>query len=270
MTLFFILTILLYSLITYSIINKKNKNIFNQKSNLLFSTKSKNNFLYNKIEQKKRLLENLGFPYKITIKKYLLTKYVLSILIFIISLINYKNLKIPTTLFLICFFLNDYLIYSFKKKENILLISEIKNLIYSLMLILSAHVPLKDAFSISITALKTSRFKTEYERFIYNYKNGGYLLKDALKKLEINFNSYELSLFINTVSDLEKQGNILDGLEKLLASIDLSYFKYLKRKQEQRLLYLTLGTVLILINITLIIMYPIAVEAINNLGVIFG
>lgn len=271
MTLFFLLEILIYNLIVFSLVTKKNKSIFDKQrifTNSRIKTNS-NNIIINLVKKKEELLKKLDFPYKLTIKKYIFIKYFFSIIIFIFAIINYKNFKIPTTLFLISFFLPNYLIYSFKKKENIMLISEIKNLTSNLILIFSSNVPIRDMFSLSLISLKTTRFKKEYEHFIYNYEHNGYSLKNALKRLESKFDSYELSLFINTILDLEKQGNIKEGLEKFLQTIELSYFKYLKRKQENRLLYVVFGTVLILINITLIIMYPIFMQVINNLGIIF-
>lgn len=271
MTLFFLLEILIYNLIISFLKHKKNKLLFD--SDKLFNSfkfnSNSNNLIINLVKRKEELLEKLDFPYKLTIKKYIFIKYVFSISIFIFAIINYKDFKIPTTLFLIIFFLPDYLIYSFKKKENILLISEIKNLTANLMLIISSSAPIKDIFGLSLFSLKQTRFKDKYKHFIYNYEHNGYALKDALRRLESKFDSYELSLFINTVLDLEKQGNMLEGLEKLFQTMELSYFKYLKRKQENRLLYVVFGTILILINITLLIMYPIFNEVISNLGVIF-
>lgn len=98
----------------------------------------------------------------------------------------------------------------------------------------------------------------------------GYNLKDASLRFEKQFLSYELSLFLSTLVQGSIEGNLLENMEKLSETLELNYFKYLKKKSQERLLYVTLGTVISLVNIILIVMYPIFKQVVDNLQIIFS
>lgn len=262
-----VLSILSYALIEAFIQKVKIKQIvisskyYPKKDKLIYFNAYKN-----KIENQ---LFNLEYPYKISLRKYLFLKYVFSLFILLISIINYRSIFVPLVLFLISFFVVDYLLYSYKKNEKIQLINELRKLISSLILCLTSYTSLKDALKISIEALDYKRFKEAYKDFIYFYEMSGFNINQASKKLEDKFSSYELNLFLSVLRQSEREGNLLENLEKCEDTLNFNYFKYLKRKSATRLLYVALGTVLSLINIILIVMYPIFIQVVNNLKVIF-
>ena len=265
---FIALSILIYNLISYYKIKQKQKAIL--KSNNIYLSKHKKNFVssyINKIESK---LFNLGYPYKLSTKKYIVFKYVLPIVIFIIGVLNYKSIKISLILFLIFFFTPNYLLYSYTKDENNILINEIKNITNSIVLSLSAYGTLEYALNIAKGTLTHPRFILAWDKFIYEYKMYGYNIKQASINLEKKFKSYELSLFLSTLIQGDAEGNLLENLEKFADTLELNYFKYLKKKSAERLMYVTLGTVISLVDIVLVVMYPIFKQVIDNLQVIFS
>jgi hypothetical protein len=265
---FIALSILIYNLISYYLIKHKQKVVL--KSNNVYLSKHKKNFVssyINKIESK---LFNLGYPYKLSTKKYIVFKYVLPIVIFIIGVLNYKSIKISLILFLISFFTPNYLLYSYTKDENNILINEIKNITNSIVLSLSAYGTLEYALSTARATLTHTRFILAWDKFIYEYKMYGYNIKQASINLEKKFKSYELSLFLSTLIQGDAEGNLLENLEKFCNTLELNYFKYLKKKSAERLMYVTLGTVLSLVNIVLVVMYPIFKQVIDNLQIIFS
>lgn len=221
----------------------------------------------NKIESK---LFNLGFPYKLTTKKYLAIKYMLSILIFLVSYFNYQSFKVPCILLIITFLIPNYLVYSYIRKERNILISELRNIVNSMIICLSSYTPLKETLILTVAGIKYKRFKQAYETFVNEYKMNGYKLNAPSRILESKFKNYELSLFLGTLLQGEKEGNLLEGLEKYKDTLELNYFKYLKQKADRNLLYVTLGTILSLINIVSIVMYPILVQVLENLQLIFS
>ena len=240
------------------------------KSNNVYLSKHKKNFVssyINKIESK---LFNLGYPYKLSTKKYVIFKYVLPIVIFIIGVLNYKSIKISLILFLISFFTPNYLLYSYAKDETNILINEIKNITNSIVLSLSAYGTLENALSTARATLTHTRFILAWDKFIYEYKMYGYNIKQASINLEKKFKSYELSLFLSTLIQGDAEGNLLENLEKFCDTLELNYFKYLKKKSAERLMYVTLGTVISLVDIVLVVMYPIFKQVIDNLQVIFS
>ena len=138
------------------------------------------------------------------------------------------------------------------------------------MLSLSAYSTLEYALSIAKKTITYPRLVVEFEKFIYEYKMNGYNIKQAAINLQKKFNSYELSLFVSTLIQGDNEGNLLEDLEKFSETLELNYFKYLKKKSAERLLYVTLGTILSLVNIVLVVMYPMFKQVIDNLQIIFS
>lgn len=265
---FIFLSILVYNLINIYLFKRKTKKVLVQKynkPNVLSQKYFKS--IENHIDQK---LFNLNYPYHLTTKKYIITKIIISPLIFILAILNYKTIFIPTILFALSFFSFDYLIYLYKKEEKTILIDELKNLTSNLILCLSTSAPLKLAFKNAIKSLKYKRFIITFEEFVHDYELNGYNLNKALSRLEKKFDSYELSVFASLLRQGEKEGNIIENMERFSETLDLNYFKYLKRQSSKRLMYVTFGTVLSLINIILIVMYPILVKVMGNLQIIFS
>lgn len=265
---FVTLYILVFNLIRFIKILKKQNQIVNSNSKYLsFSKRKYINCYLNKIYNK---LFNLGFPYKLNLKKYLIIKYGLSVIVFLIALFNYKSLKVPFLLYFVIFFTPNYLIYSYKNKEKCLLINELKNITNNLILYLSSYTSLKDSLNKIQSTIKNKRLYVAYEIFLKEYNMNGYKLNSPAKKLEAKFESYELSLFLGTLIQGDREGNVLEAILKYKETLELNYFKYLKKKTATRLMYVTLGTILSLINIILIVMYPILMQVMNSLQIIFS
>lgn len=265
---YIVLSILIYNLIFYINVLRKQKTVF--KSNNIYLSKNKKNFINSYINKIELKLFNLGYPYNLNTKKYIVLKYVLSTAIFFIAILNYGSIKIPSIIFLIIFFTPNYLLYNHYKNESNILINEIKNVTNSIILGLSAYGTLENSLNIAKTTIEYPRFLCEFEKFIYEYKMYGYNIKQAAINLEKKFKSYELSLFLSTLIQGDKEGSLQESLEKFSETLELNYFKYLKKKSAQRLLYVTLGTVFSLVNIILVVMYPILKQVIDNLQVIFS
>lgn len=140
----------------------------------------------------------------------------------------------------------------------------------NLILYLSAYTPLKTALKESLKSLTYSRFKTAMYKFVSMYEATGYNIEKAIKCVENKFGSYELQIFIGLLKQGEKEGNLVESLERYNETLELSYFKYIKRQTSKQLTYVSLGTVLLLGNIALVVMYPLVIEIINSLGTIFS
>jgi len=263
---YIILAVLIFNLISLYFVLKKQKDIL---SNFKKHFSYKRNYTSKYVNRVESKLFNLGFPYKLNAKRYLFIKYIFSIVLFIFAYLNYTNLKIPCILLITVFFVPDYLVYNHIKKEKYILINELKVIVNSLILCLSSHTTLEQALKQSLTGVKYTRLKSNYEVFVKEYEMNGYKLQSPARALENKFKTYELTLFLSTLIQGEKEGNLLEDLEKYRDTLEVNYFKYLKRKMAKNLLYVTFGTILSLINIVAIVMYPILVQVLNNLQLIF-
>lgn len=266
-----IFTIIIYKVLDKYLIEQKQKKINlsldnSSKINLEILPSSINKYLSNI----KNNLFNLSYPYSLTLKKYIFIKYVLSIVFFIISIINKNNILVSLMILIFTYFIPNLLIQLFRKNERALVIKNLRSIVNTLIISLSASLTLENSIKTSIMAIDYIRLRKEFEAFLNNYRTYGYNMRKAINIFKERFNYYEVELFTSALLNAENDGNIIHSLEKYNMVLDISYSKYLARENSKRMLYLTFGMVLSLINIIIIIMYPMFIEVSENLQVIFS
>ena len=180
-----------------------NSSKFNLK-NISLKLLSNKNFISAYLNSVNEKLKSLDNPYGINLKKYLFIKYFLSLLFFLVFYFRTSNLFLSLTLFFIIFFIPDFLIISYIRKENLILIGEISNIVQSLILSLSTNMTLNQALQISVNSLRYDRFKQNYKKFVDDYSLFNLNLKRSLEDFKIKFNSYEFNMFIGVLLDSEK------------------------------------------------------------------
>lgn len=194
-------------MISYNIVLSKSKYINSSKFNLknisleLLSKKNLISAYLNNVNEKLKSLDN---PYSLNLKKYLFIKYILSIIFFLVFYFRTSNLFLSLTLFFIMFFIPNFLIISFIRKENLILIGEISNIVQSLILSLSTNMTLYQALQVSINSLRYSRFKECYKKFVDDYLLFNLNIRRAVEDFKNKFNSYEFNMFIGVLLDSEK------------------------------------------------------------------
>ena len=266
-----IFTIIIYKVLDKYLIEQKGKSVIgniNLENNLNITRmpaciKKYLSNIHNK-------LFNLSNPYGLSLKKYILIKYVLSLMFFIVSVINKNSVLVSLVVSIFTHFIPDLLIQVFKKNERVYVIKNLRNIVNSMVISLSASLTVEAALKSSIDAIEYRRLREEFDIFIDRYRVYGYNMRKAINSLKEKFNYYEMDLFISTLLNAENDGDIIKSLEKYNMVLDISYSKYLAKENSKRVLYLTFGTVLALINIIIIVMYPMFIEMAENLQVIFS
>ena len=227
-------------------------------------------FLRNYLFKVKNILSKLDYPYKLTFRNYLIIKYILSIVCLSISIINKNNIFISIVISGLVFCIPNILISMFRKSEKVLVVRELRNITNAINISLSASLTLEDAIKSSVNVITNKRLKKAYEEFIVSYRISSYNIKKSINILKEKFNYYEMELFASTLINSERDGNIIQSLEKYNLILDISYSKYLAKENSKRMLYLTFGTIISLINIIIIVMYPLFIEMTSNLQMIFS
>ncbi len=252
-------------MVSYYFISKRLKyiSVDRKKYNLKFLIFEK---YINKVNDK---LTTLGNPFGINLKVYILIKYILSVLLFLLIFFRSRNISLAFLLFIICFLLPDILVNIFQRLENVKIINEISNIVYSLILSLSANMSLYNSMKISINSIRYKRFAKEYEVFVNNYKMYNFNIQKAVEEFKLKFNSYEFNMFISILIECEKQGNILENLEVFSETLEVMSFKFQKLKSANRVVFVSFSTVISMINIFIIVMYPIFTQISSNLIKIF-
>lgn len=252
----------------YITVKNKEKYIFSKNSNIKFYNKSsKLNSYFNKIETK---LYNLGYPYRLNLKLYLVIKYLLSTFLFLYIIFRYNNFFIAILILILFMIFPDVLIQLYKKNEGKLIINEISNIVQSLILSLSAGLPLYDALKTSSISVRYPRLKREYTIFLENYILYNFDIDKSVNEFSKKFDSYEFNMFLSILLDSKLQNNLLEILENFNENLELSYFKYLKFKSSKNTMMVIISTVIILIDTILLIMYPMLMQIIENLQKIFS
>lgn len=264
---YFLLLLIIFNLISLIQIKIRTKQILSNKRKNIHKIPRRIDEYFSRIETK---LSNLNYPYKLNKKKYLIIKYLCPIIIFLISFANYKSIKVPLVLSVFVHFIPNYLMYLFTKKEKNILIGELNTIVSSLIISITSFSPLSSSLELAGKDIKYKRFKEAYSIFVKTYIMNGYNIKLPAKSLMNKFDSYELTLFLTTLIQGENEGAFVESLERYKEVLDANYLKYLKRKTGIKMLYVTLGTVLSLVGLVLIVMYPIIMQVIQNLQLIFA
>ena len=76
-------------------------------------------------------------------------------------------------------------------------------------------------------------------------------------------------MFNNLLKQGEKEGKLIEYLERFDETLELSYFKYLKRQGDKQLLYVIMGCMISLGSMSIVVIYPMIIDIINNLQKIF-
>jgi len=252
-----------YNLVSYLSIIKKSKYINSNRftSNAILSKILENkNFIsvyLNNVNNKIVSLEN---PYGLTLGRYILIKYFISIMFFIVIYFRSENVFLSSILFFILFFIPNILISSFKRKENLIIIGEISNIVQSLILSLEASMNIHQALEVSYSSLKYKRFKENYKKFVDNYMLYNLNTSRAVEDFSKKFNSYEFNMFISILLDSNKNVGLKEEFEAFNKTLDIVYFKYLRYKLEKNFFIVSMFTVVSLINIFLIVGYPMVMQ----------
>jgi len=255
-----------YNFISYYNVKRKSIYITNTKTSKYQNSNLKINYYFEKIESK---LKNLGNPYGLNLKKYIIIKYLISIALVIIMYINSKNLFISIILFLFIYFLPNILISTHSKNESIIINSEISNIVQNIILSLSAKMTLYDSLKSSVNSISYNRLKKEYSKFVENYIMYNFNILKAISIFSDKFNSYEFYMFLSLLAQGEKEGNMIEILDTFYDSLQLTYLKNLKYKSSKRSIMIVLSTIVVLINSFVIVLYPIIIEISSSFAEMF-
>jgi Flp pilus assembly protein TadB len=265
---FITISILLsYNFFSIYFINKKSKYVYLKK--IKFNSYIKKTFFKKYLYKTQEKLLNLGNPFGFTVRRYFVFKYLISTFVFFIIFFRTSNIFISILYFLIFYKLPDILVLTYKKQENIKIINDISNIVQSVILSLSANMSLYESLKLSLENISYKRFKLEYENFVNDYIMYNFNILKAINEFENKFNSYEFNMFLSILIQGEKEGKLLENLEIFNSSLELMYFKYLKYKESQRIIFVSFATVISVINSFIIVMYPIGVQITQNLSEIF-
>lgn len=253
-----------YFILSYYFVIKKSKIIFSIKTKNIPLKKLK--FLNPYILKINNKLFNLGYPYGLNFTKYFIIKYIFSVIAVIVLSLRGSNIFTILLYFTIVFYLPQFIIFIYSRKERNQVIESISYVIQSMILSKSSNMSTYDALIVSSSNIPYKRFKIEFEDFIQRYKMYNYEFSKASTTLIEKFNCYELKLFLSTIVKSDKEGELEENLEAFFVIIEPLVTKNKITQIRKSSVYITAGAMLLLLNTFAIIMYPIGMQIFINIS----
>ena len=226
---------------------------------------SKINFL----KTKDLFLKKQGYPLRLDSLRYYLFKIILAALFLYAGIKNYDSIIISILLSLIGYFFIDVYISVNKKSRDAQICEDLYNVTNSICLQLSAHVSMKDSLKYQFQNCKNDDLKKALIEFSTCYELSELNIDHAIKTMEEKFELLEINLFCNALSEYSKTGNVIEVLENLSESLGEKQITKMKNDTRTKIIYITFGVVVALINIILLVFYPLFISLSQNFNNIF-
>ena len=217
---------------------------------------SKHNFL----KTKDLFLSKQGNPLRLDSIRYYLLKISLTIILIFAGIKNYDSIFVAIFLGLIGFFFLDVYIYFYKKSRDLAICNDLYNVTNSLYLQLSANVPLKNALKFQFENCKNKSFRNAMIEFSTTYELSGYNIDKATSYLNNTFDITEITIFCNSLLELNKTGDIIETLDNLSYSLQDKQIEQLKETTRNKVIYITIGVIIALTNIIMLVFYPLFIS----------
>ena len=280
---FNILLIVPIFFLCYAIIVKANAKI---KKRIYESRNTSKQFLYNQTKNKLSLsdksfksnyfrnidifLRKQGNPLGLTASNYYLVKASLFAICFTLGLKNYGSGEVALFLGLAGFFsINIYILSSGIIRNNAI-ITDLLMVVDCLYLQMSAHVTLKDALRGLNAVCKHPDLKKALLKLSTKYELTEFNIEEASDEFKESFNIIEIDMLSVALKQQIKLGSSVEVLNNLSGILKDSYLNKLNLTTKLKILYITLGVVVILINLIALTFFPIFIGIGENMRQIFN
>lgn len=226
---------------------------------------SKINFL----KTKDLFLEKQGNPLRLDSIRYYLLKISLALLFLFAGIKNYDSITISILLSLIGYFFIDAYIALNRKSRNSEICNDLYSVVDSICMQLSSHMTLKDSIKFQYKNCKNKDFKKAIIEFSTRYELSELNIDYAVKGLREKFDILEIEMFCNALSEYNHTGNITEILENLSSTLAEKQIERYKDNTRSKIIYITIGVIIALLNIVLLVFYPLFISLGNGFNNIF-
>ena len=217
---------------------------------------SKINFL----KTKELFLLKQGYPLRLDSLRYYTLKITLSLIFFIAGITNYNSSLVAILLASMGWFFIDIYIMVNKKSRDSEICNDLYNVTNSICLQLSSHVSLKDSIKYQFQNCKNKDFQKAMIEFSTCYELTELNIDKAIQTLNSRFDILEINMFCNALSEYNKTGDVIEILENLASSLGEKQIDVIKEQTRTKIIYVTIGVIIALINIILLIFYPLFIS----------
>jgi len=210
------------------------------------------------------------FPDVENLVVYLTTKMGLLITFCYLGAINYKSFFMSIVFGLAGFVLPDLMIRIHKNAEKKQIHMDLLNIVESIKVQMSSNIPLIIALKNIPDLCKNKKLKNSLYDMYLEYELSGYSLVNSVNKMKNKFKILEMNMFLSAIEQQIKYGQAFETYENLIVILREKYIEYIENGTESKMLIMTFGIIIVLINLAVMGSYPIIVEVNNNLSTILG
>lgn len=269
----FVLIFFICYLCTVRWYTKSKLSKFQKGSSTKFKTKDFKfkNFIsnINFLKTKELFLSKQGYPLKLDSIRYYFFKVMLFLIFLIAGLQNYDSIIISIIFSLIGYFFIDIYIYLNKRSRDVSICNDLYNVTNSLCLQLSAHMTMKDALKFQFENCKNMDLKLAMIEFSTSYELSELNIDVATNRLKNKFEILEIDMFCNALEEYNQTGNVIEILENLSETLAEKQVTKLKEDTRAKVIYTTFGVIIALINIIMLVFYPLFISIGQNFNNIF-
>ncbi len=234
------------------------------KSQISYTPKRSKNYnskiladINSKISNKQRQLNNLGNPYGLNGKNFYVVKFLLLAIFLILSIINdlsYINILIVS---IISFFLLDILIFLNKKSLYSNIQKDLSNIVDNVYLQLASNINMSKILRDISYVCKTKVFRDALVSMSNVYEYTGYNIQTAVLELKRKFDIVEVDMFCNALVEQTLLGDNIALFENLSNVLTQKNLEQIKLNTKKKIVFITMGITVTLLNISLLVFYPI-------------
>ena len=262
--------ILVYELLKYYVLYKKKRRyVLNHN---YYINNNTNNILY-KIPFTKKIdeyLNKVGNPYGLNVKLYFLVKIVMTCLFLFLSIINQVNIFVCLITVALSFSLVDILLFFNQKNLYSNIRTDLIYIVDSIYLQLSSNIPMNNILKNLHINCKTQVLKRSLINMSNVYEYTGYNMQTAVVEIKERFDVLEIDMLSNALIEQTMLGDNLALFENLSDLLYEKNYTNIKRNTRNKVIVITIGIAISLLNICLLVFYPIMYSFSESFSNIFG
>ena len=213
--------------------------------------------IISKIQQKDIMLNNLGNPYGLNGKKFYIIKVALPIFFLQLSIINKVNVIAIIVVEIISFLIMDILVLLNKKSLYNSVQKDLQNVIDSLYLQITSNITMDKILRNIPYVCNNNIVKSAFISMSNVYEYTGFNIQLAVLELKKRFDIVEVNMFCNVLVEQTMLGENLYMLENLSNILAQKNIEMIKTSTRKKVMLITIGIAVSLINISLLVFYPI-------------
>jgi Flp pilus assembly protein TadB len=229
------------------------KQISKFKTKISYITDKKNRFL------RKRIIKRFNI-------KTAIARCALITFFGINGILNYNSAVYGLTFSIVGFFIPDIFIKLVKKFEKREILNDLLNVTECLKMQTSSQIPIKFALRTIPEVCKNKKLAVILTNLSIQYELSKFDLGKALEELKNTFSYQEIHIFSSALLQQARLGNADEAFYNVIEILREKYIDYLEENTNSKIILMTLGVIVILVNLAVMTSFPIIMEVNQNLS----